>query len=114
MLSTSPRKTIPLALGDDWEPGVSSSKPPSITKRIFFCGVVVESEGSGDLSEGVWPLCLRLSRCLASNAPDVRELVCSFGEPTGLDGDEDIPSALDSNPGTNPDSVRPRLLSSTL
>lgn len=50
--STSPRKQVPLASGDDdWESG-PSSKLPSVTKRVFFCGVVVENNDGVELSEG--------------------------------------------------------------
>ena len=51
VLGTSPRK-VPLAGGDDWESGPSTSKPVSITKRVFFCGIVVENNDGDMLSEG--------------------------------------------------------------
>jgi hypothetical protein len=51
VLSTSPRKVVPLASGDDWESS-SPSKVASVTRRAFFCGVVVESEGGNAISEG--------------------------------------------------------------
>jgi hypothetical protein len=52
-LSTSPRKVVPLATGDDWKPPKSSSSGPAFTKRVFFCGVVVEgSENGRRLPEG--------------------------------------------------------------
>ena len=51
VLSTSPRKAVPLASGDDWEQA-GPSKVASITRRVFFCGVVVESEGGNEISEG--------------------------------------------------------------
>jgi hypothetical protein len=51
VLSTSPRKAVPLASGDDWEQS-SPSKVASTTRRMFFCGVVVESEGGKEISEG--------------------------------------------------------------
>jgi hypothetical protein len=52
-LSTSPRKlVVPLASGD--EPRFRNlSAVPSITKRVFYCGVVVEgSENGRRLPEG--------------------------------------------------------------
>lgn len=64
VLSTSPRKAVPLASGDD-------SKVASVTRRAFFCGVVVESEGGNAISE------------------DVQELVASLGEPLGSQSDTD-------------------------
>jgi hypothetical protein len=48
VLSASPRKAVPLASGDDRE----QSKVASVTRRIFFCGVVVESEERKEISEG--------------------------------------------------------------
>lgn len=48
-LSSSPRK-VPLNSGDD---GPSRRPVPALTKRAFFCGVVVEGPNDGaDLSEG--------------------------------------------------------------
>ncbi|KAI0309685.1 hypothetical protein OF83DRAFT_1273034, partial [Amylostereum chailletii] len=71
VLNTSPRKIqVPLASGD-WE-SASTSKAGSVTKRVFFCGVVVESENGRELSE------------------DVRELVSSLGEPLGSYTEEDL------------------------
>jgi protein ECT2 len=52
VLSASPRKAVPLASGDDWEQSGSSSKVAWITRRAFFCGVVVESERGKEISEG--------------------------------------------------------------
>jgi hypothetical protein len=48
-LSTSPRKVVPLAAGADWQ---QASKPnnltgPALTKRVFYCGVVVENSENG-------------------------------------------------------------------
>jgi hypothetical protein len=48
VLSTSPRKAVPLASGD----GRETSMVASVTRRTFFCGVVVESEGGNAISEG--------------------------------------------------------------
>lgn len=50
-LSISPRKVVPLAGGDDWEP-VKSKTAGTTTKRVFFCGVVVESQNGQGISEG--------------------------------------------------------------
>lgn len=43
-LNSSPRKQIPLARGDE-----TPRKPsaPSLTRRVFYCGVVVEGCDSG-------------------------------------------------------------------
>ncbi|KAI0050211.1 hypothetical protein FA95DRAFT_662337 [Auriscalpium vulgare] len=68
-LSTSPRKVVPLSTGDEWE-GPSKSAVGSVTRRVFFCGVVVENDGGRELPD------------------DVRELVASLGEPLGSYSDE--------------------------
>ncbi|KAF7332014.1 DH domain-containing protein [Mycena kentingensis (nom. inval.)] len=60
-LSSSPRKVVPLATGDD-TPFRSEHLLPSTTKRVFFCGVVVEGSESGK----------RLPE-------DIQDLVLSFG-----------------------------------
>jgi hypothetical protein len=53
-LSSSPRKVVPLATGDDWKPSRNNSSDINVTKRVFFCGVVVEGSESGRrLSEGL-------------------------------------------------------------
>lgn len=54
-LSSSPRKTIPLATGDGLRQRCHSSAAPtaSITKRVFFCAVVIEGSEKGKrLPEG--------------------------------------------------------------
>ncbi|KAG8711425.1 hypothetical protein FRC08_015914, partial [Ceratobasidium sp. 394] len=55
---SSPTKQVPLAPGSDDEPRVGHP-----TTRAFFCGVVVEGAGEGELAQ------------------DVQELVASLGEP---------------------------------
>jgi hypothetical protein len=51
--SSSPRKVVPLSMGDDWEPSNKPKSWPSLTKRAFFCAVVVEGPGHGkQYSEG--------------------------------------------------------------
>jgi protein ECT2 len=53
-MSLSPRKAVvPLAVGDDWQERLANPAPPSVIKRVFFCGVVVENSGQGlEYSEG--------------------------------------------------------------
>lgn len=67
-ISTSPRKVVPLSTGDEHETRpklVALSTAPSITKRAFFCGVVVEGPNDGeDLSDGEWPYELHLKNLL--------------------------------------------------
>ncbi|KAG8763089.1 hypothetical protein FRC12_008720 [Ceratobasidium sp. 428] len=61
---SSPTKQIPLAPGSDDEPRAAGG----ITTRAFFCGVVVEGAGDGELVQ------------------DVQELVSSLGEPMPAQG----------------------------
>jgi hypothetical protein len=81
-LNSSPRKlVIPLASGDE-----SKSLPPSIgpnlTKRVFYCGVVVEgSENGRRLPDG-----LSLFAMGRAVSPDriyleIQDLVLSLGNP---------------------------------
>ncbi|CAE6479964.1 unnamed protein product, partial [Rhizoctonia solani] len=58
---SSPVKQVPLAPGSDDEP-----RPTHPTTRAFFCGVVVEGAGEGELAQ------------------DVQELVASLGEPMSV------------------------------
>jgi len=44
-LNSSPRKVVPLSSGEEWRSRPKSL--PTITKRAFFCGVIVESPASG-------------------------------------------------------------------
>lgn len=45
-VSTSPRKTIPLATGDELRLR-TKSLTQTTTKRAFYCGVVVEGSENG-------------------------------------------------------------------
>ncbi|KAI0921011.1 hypothetical protein AcW2_006119 [Taiwanofungus camphoratus] len=80
-LSHSPRKIVPLASGDDWVPRQRpKSSVSSITKRVFFCGVVVEGSESG-----------------REIPPDVQDLVASLGEPLDFkSGPSSMHSSLES------------------
>ncbi|KAH7914399.1 hypothetical protein BJ138DRAFT_1143943 [Hygrophoropsis aurantiaca] len=78
-LSASPRKIIPLSTGDD----VINRKPtfPTATKRVFYCGVVVEGCDSGR----------RLPE-------DIQDLVLSLGDPWLAENDSNIlPSATETS-----------------
>lgn len=78
-LSTSPRKVVPLAGGEDWE--ARPAAPPSFTRRVFFCGVVVESSGHGrGYSQGANARHARLAS-VSHGRSDVQDLVASLGEP---------------------------------
>ncbi|KAJ7638992.1 hypothetical protein FB45DRAFT_904439 [Roridomyces roridus] len=64
-LSTSPRKTIPLSTGD--EPR-ARAEPSTLTKRVFFCGVVVEgSENGRRLPEDIQDLVLSLGDTVSAS-----------------------------------------------
>lgn len=46
-VSSSPRKlVVPLASGDEPK-SLSASTGPNLTKRVFYCGVVVEGSENG-------------------------------------------------------------------
>ncbi|KAJ6515729.1 hypothetical protein C8R45DRAFT_957434 [Mycena sanguinolenta] len=67
-LSTSPRKTIPLSSGEDTRSRCESSTP-GLTKRVFFCGVVVEgSENGRRLPEDIEDLVLSLGDTVATSS----------------------------------------------
>ncbi|KAL4076122.1 hypothetical protein J3A83DRAFT_4357230 [Scleroderma citrinum] len=81
-LSSSPRKTIPLASGDDDTPrrnGLGDGQ--NVIRRIFYCGVVVEGcEGGKRLPD------------------DVQDLVLSLGDPSlGEDEHNILPSAIETS-----------------
>lgn len=87
-LSHSPRKVVPLASGDDWVPRPRvRSAVPTVTKRVFFCGVVVEGSEGG-----------------RAIPPDVQDLIASLGEPLDLDSDtEQEESAAQSSSNSDAD-----------
>ncbi|KAF9569107.1 hypothetical protein CPC08DRAFT_289376 [Agrocybe pediades] len=82
-LSSSPRKlVVPLASGDEPKPRASSSTP-NVTRRSFYCGVVVEGSENGR----------RLPE-------EIQELVLSLGNPLPSGSSEDdLPS--NTNPSMN-------------
>ncbi|KAF7352650.1 DH domain-containing protein [Mycena venus] len=67
-LSTSPRKIIPLSTGEETRSRCESSAPAT-TKRVFFCGVVVEgSENGRRLPEDIQDLVLSLGDTVTSGS----------------------------------------------
>ncbi|RDX53766.1 hypothetical protein OH76DRAFT_1342147 [Lentinus brumalis] len=84
-LSSSPRKVIPLAMEDEHVPRPKPrSAGSNLTRRVFFCGVVVEgTEGGRELSQ------------------DVQELIASLGDSMDL-----VPSAQPSQSQDNTDIAR--------
>ncbi|KAF8842701.1 hypothetical protein BDN67DRAFT_898801 [Paxillus ammoniavirescens] len=77
-LNNSPRKVVPLATGDDTT--LQKSADPIVTKRVFYCGVVVEGcEGGKRLPD------------------DIQDLVLSLGDPwLGQDDNNILPSATET------------------
>lgn len=71
MISSSPRKVVPLASGDEYAP-----KPTYQTKRVFFAAVVVEG------AENNAPL-----------DPDVHDLVMSLGHTVDISSSSDLSSS---------------------
>ncbi|THH05620.1 hypothetical protein EW145_g4663 [Phellinidium pouzarii] len=70
-ISTSPRKIVPLSSGDDWQ---NRKTIPTLTKRAFFCGVVVEGPSDGlDLSEDVQDLVASLGDRISSSDREFEE-----------------------------------------
>ncbi|KAG6869324.1 hypothetical protein C0993_000077 [Termitomyces sp. T159_Od127] len=68
-LGSSPRKVVPLASGDDLPKSRArkDSSGPCVTKRIFYCGVVVEgSENGKRLPDDIQDLVLSLGNPLAT------------------------------------------------
>lgn len=93
-LSNSPRKVVPLASGEETTPRKRAD--PAITKRVFYCGVVVEGcEGGkrlpdGELKRVTWP-------DFRQFLSDVQDLVLSLGDPwLGRDDNNILPSATDT------------------
>ncbi|KAG5648922.1 hypothetical protein DXG03_000271 [Asterophora parasitica] len=84
-LSSSPRKVIPLASGDDYSRPHKDSTSPGVTKRVFYCGVVVEGSENGR----------RLPE-------DIQDLVLSFGNPLSSDASSSVFSnASDASSNSN-------------
>lgn len=96
-LSASPRKVVPLATGDDWKPSRSNTSGPGMTKRVFFCGVVVEgSENGRRLSEGVYNMCRSFHNIQSSHVSmriDVQDLIVSLGDPLSSDSNNSVLSS---------------------
>lgn len=94
-LNNSPRKVVPLASGDDTTPRRRADT--TVTKRVFYCGVVVEGcEGGKRLPDGKlhcftwWNFRQFLS--------DIQDLVLSLGEPwLGQDDNNILPSATETS-----------------
>ncbi|KAF4602112.1 hypothetical protein EYR40_005316 [Pleurotus pulmonarius] len=95
-LSTSPRKVIPLSTGDSPKP--SRHPPPGFTKRIFYCGVVIEGSENG--------------RRLPD---DIQDLVLSLGEPLDSCSETSILSSSSNSAINNTDGPlqRKRALTNT-
>ncbi|KAF8917932.1 hypothetical protein CPB85DRAFT_1284072 [Mucidula mucida] len=67
-LRSSPRKVVPLATGEEIRPRSDTYGPSSSTKRVFFCGVVVEGSESGKrLPDEIQDLVLSLGDLLETD-----------------------------------------------
>ncbi|KAJ7684015.1 hypothetical protein B0H17DRAFT_985586 [Mycena rosella] len=88
-LSSSPRKIVPLSTGEELRSRCESTAP-GLTKRVFFCGVVVEGSENGR----------RLPE-------DIQDLVLSLGETVASSSDTNILSPS-PDAGTDPDRVGQR------
>lgn len=111
-LSTSPRKVVPLATGADWQL-VPKHIPtgPAFTKRVFYCGVVVEnSENGRRLPQGALSVVYGWVMCRNICITDVQDLVASFGEPLGLNSDDLLSSPVDTDLDSIPDHVSNRII----
>ncbi|KAF9268140.1 hypothetical protein L218DRAFT_918472 [Marasmius fiardii PR-910] len=70
-LSTSPRKLVPLPSTEDIKHRLDSTPSSSTTKRVFFCGVVVEgSENGRRLPEEIQELVLSLGDVIEGSQSD--------------------------------------------
>ncbi|KAJ7590868.1 hypothetical protein C8J56DRAFT_934088 [Mycena floridula] len=68
-LSSSPRKTLPLATGDETRSRYDAPSTITTTKRVFFCGVIIEgSENGRRLPEEIQDLVLSLGDILSSDS----------------------------------------------
>ncbi|KAG6821575.1 hypothetical protein H0H93_000084 [Arthromyces matolae] len=66
-MGSSPRKVVPLASGDDLPRARKDSSGSSVTKRVFYCGVVVEgSENGRRLPDEIQDLVLSLGNPLST------------------------------------------------
>ncbi|GBE79841.1 predicted protein [Sparassis crispa] len=94
-LSHSPRKIVPLATGDELPTRIrTGSLGPSVTKRVFFCGVVVENAENGEVIP-----------------PDVQDFIASLGDPLDLEPESDnLQSSSETNTGPTPPGTRRRAM----
>lgn len=106
-LTSSPRKlVIPLASGDGPKsaPSLSGS---NLTKRVFYCGVVVEgSENGRRLPDGMC-ISLKIRLCfLTEFIPEIQDLVLSLGNPLPL---EEFSEGIASNQNNTMNEIVSRL-----
>ncbi|KZT71528.1 hypothetical protein DAEQUDRAFT_110220 [Daedalea quercina L-15889] len=68
-LNLSPRKVVPLASGDEPRPRFKTrSTLPSVTKRVFLCGVVVEGAGDGPIPDDVQDMLVTLGELIETES----------------------------------------------
>ncbi|KDQ15406.1 hypothetical protein BOTBODRAFT_145159 [Botryobasidium botryosum FD-172 SS1] len=93
MLQSSPRKTVPLNDQDSQSSGGSTS----ITKRAFYCDVVVEGPASGKpLSQEVQDLITSLGEHISPDGTKTRLASASSGAALSDPAESDTPAGLSS------------------
>lgn len=103
-LSSSPRKIIPLSTGDETRSRCESSVPGH-TKRVFFCGVVVEgSENGRRLPEGTNSGIFSPPTNFVS-VSDIQDLVLSLGDTVASSSDPSILSSPQNSSTGDPVSI---------
>jgi len=108
-LSSSPRKTVPLATGD--EPRLREPMHPTVTKRVFYCGVVVEgSEHGRRLPDGV----STPQGCGPVNDiycwAEIQDLVLSLGSPLESEEENMLSSNRPSSSSSSVSATRSNML----
>lgn len=79
-LHATPRKVVPLATGDELKPRSTTPAPPGLTKRVFFCGVVIEgSEYGRQLPDGACDQLFCLGNSIMKVCAEIKDFVLSFG-----------------------------------
>ncbi|KAI0797051.1 hypothetical protein C8Q75DRAFT_223510 [Abortiporus biennis] len=72
--TSSPRKLVPLASGDDGPSRPRTKARPTFTRRVFYCGVVVENPPPGEeYHPDVQDLLLSLGRSIEESPEDEQE-----------------------------------------
>ncbi|KAF5358949.1 hypothetical protein D9758_004743 [Tetrapyrgos nigripes] len=114
-LRSSPRKVVPLATGDEIKPRSTFAKS-STTKRVFFCGVVVEgSEGGGHYQKvcDYILVVVQAAQTYFGVPVEIQDLVLSLGEVVGSESENDILAAAHKRDSESNFTTRKRKLTDT-